>query len=153
MGFVSRQLPPGRYQIRVDHAEASATYEIDVGDKPVAREFELPRRSSATLLSSTVDKHEWLTDPVVAASKWDAPRGEGQAVQGEGQAAFISLRPRQLGGTSGIVGRLYLEGRSGRRDIYEAGQPGNGLRRTLARGSRAEFAAFPDAWNVGTTLR
>jgi hypothetical protein len=117
MGFVSRQLPPGRYQIRVDHAEASATYEIDVGAEPVEREFELPRRSSATLLSSTIDKHEWLTDPVVAASKYDASR------HGD-HAAFISLRPRQLGEASNDAskpaGLLYLSDRHGSRHIYEA---------------------------------
>jgi hypothetical protein len=113
VGFISRQLARGRYQIRVDHAEASATYEIDVGAEPVKCEFELPRRSSATLLSSTIDKHEWLTDPVVAASKWDVSRRGGQA-------AFVSLRSRQSGDESKIAGWLSLSERHTMHDIYEA---------------------------------
>jgi hypothetical protein len=111
MGFLDMPLSPGRYQVRIDHAEASATYDIEVGDEPLRTEFELPRRSSATLLSSTIDKRERLTFPAVAASQWDSSKG--------GQAAFVSLRPREADGAEdgeqrrpwplgGIAGSLFF---------------------------------------------
>jgi hypothetical protein len=105
VGSLQTKLRPGRYQVRIDHAEASATHDIEVGYKNLEPPpFELPRRASATLLSSTIDKHESLTDPVVAASRWDSSNG--------GQAAFISLRPQRLGERTNIAGWLYLGGRS-----------------------------------------
>ncbi|MER8531915.1 caspase family protein [Mesorhizobium sp. M1005] len=100
VGSVSKQLIPGHYQVRIDHAEASITYDIDVGDQPVEQQFDLPRRASATLLSSTIDKHEWLTDPVVDASKWDASQG--------GQAIFVSVRSRQPGDATPMARSLSL---------------------------------------------
>lgn len=101
VGTVRTKLLPGRYQVRIDHAEASMTHDLDVGPAPLEpRLYDLPRRASATLLSSTIDKHEWLTDPVVAASRWDASRG--------GQAVFISLRPSSPGDTRHIAGGLSL---------------------------------------------
>ncbi len=111
MGSVSVPLLPGRYQVRIDHGEASATHDIDVGDGPLECKFELPRRSSATLLSSTIDKHEWLTDPVVAVSRWDS--SEVRQASERRQAAFVSLRPRSLSDTSGIAGQLYFNERFG----------------------------------------
>lgn len=86
LGYLTTKLLPGSYRVRIDHAEASVTHELDVADQSVKRDFDLPDRVSATLLWSTTDKHEWLTDPAVAASRWDASQG--------GQAVFISLRPR-----------------------------------------------------------
>ena len=44
--------------------------------------------------------NEWLTDPVVAASTWNA--GEDQ------QAVFIAMRPRSPGEAPGLAGDLYL---------------------------------------------
>lgn len=100
LGVLRTSLLPGRYEVRIDHAEASITHMLEVGDQPLSKEYELPRRASATLLSSTIDKHEWLTDPVVAASTWDA--GEDQ------QAVFITMRPRSPGEAPGLTGDLYL---------------------------------------------
>jgi len=100
---VETTLLPGRYQVRIDHAESSATHDIDVANQPVEYAFDLPRRASATLLSSTIGKHEWLTEPVMQASRWDALEGE--------QAAFISLRSKhqQPGESPRITGLLFLE--------------------------------------------
>ncbi|MCW1408206.1 caspase family protein [Rhizobium sp. 1AS11] len=113
LGSLTTKLPPGRYQVRIDHAEASVTHDLDVAGRRVNRDFVLPRRASATLLSSTVDKHEWLTDPVVKASKWDASKG--------GQAIFVSLRSRQPAGSPEILGSLDLEDPfNRRRKLYDA---------------------------------
>ena len=104
VGILFAKLEPGLYQVRIDHAEASVTHDLEVGGELLEPEpYELPRRASATLLSSTVDKHEWLTDPVVAASRWDASRG--------GQAIFLSLRPSSLGDEQDLAGQLLLDGR------------------------------------------
>jgi hypothetical protein len=101
-GFLSTFLAPGTYEVRIDHGEASATYALVIDNKPFEARYPLPRRQSASLLSSTVDKHEWRTDPVVETSTWAASDGE--------QAAFVSLRP--MGMPNAITGRLTLNGKA-----------------------------------------
>ncbi|HEX8213993.1 MAG TPA: caspase family protein [Allosphingosinicella sp.] len=84
MGQLSVPLPAGRYEVRVAHGEAVASYPVDHHGAEV-HTLQLPRRLSAAPLSNTVDKHEWITDPVVERSRWDAAPGE--------QAVFIVHRP------------------------------------------------------------
>lgn len=103
-GALSTFLSPGTYEVRIDHGEAWSMHPIVVGDGPFLASYSLPRRQSASLLSSTVDKREWLTNPAVAASMWAASEGE--------QAAFISLRPSQSGMPNDIDGKLTLDGKA-----------------------------------------
>lgn len=96
-GYLNAMLAAGTYEVRIDHAEAFETHKIVVADAPVNLSFTLPRRHSASLLSSTIDKREWRTEPVIAASRWQPAGGQ--------QAVFVSLRERDdvaaitIGGT------------------------------------------------------
>lgn len=110
-GRLRASLASGVYRVRVDHGEASSTTDLQVDREPIDLEIELPRRSSATLLSGTIGKREFLTDPVVAASRWEAKKGE--------QAAFISLRAKTPGGDIGLAGQLSLRRSDEYIPIYE----------------------------------
>jgi transcription termination factor NusA len=85
---------------------------------------------------------------VVAASKWDTS-------QGAGQAAFVSLRPRQPGDASDIVGWLSLNGRSGVREVHEANslhllEPGTVELRYVDPDGRTSHLPIPivDGWDT-----
>jgi hypothetical protein len=74
----------------------------------------LPRRRSAAPLSSTIDKHERVTDPVEHASRWAAMEGE--------QAILIVVRTREAIWQGRIPGDLVLHLPHGeRRRIDERG--------------------------------
>lgn len=102
LGSIMTKLPSGSYEVRIDHAEASESHHLEVMDVPVKLDLGLPRRASATLLSSTIDKREWLTGPVVAASRWNASDGE------QAQAVFISLRSNEPEVPHYLEGHLWL---------------------------------------------
>jgi hypothetical protein len=103
-GQLIAEAPLGSYTVVVRHGEAVANHGLElIGDLEV--ELPLPRRVSAAPLSSTADKHEWITEPVVQASRWKASRGQ--------QAVFVAHWSRDRMGPVPINGRLTLYGADG----------------------------------------
>jgi hypothetical protein len=98
-GEFSALLSPGRYTVVIQHGEAVESHIVEHAG-PTSKTFPLPRRRSAAPLSSTLDKHEWVTEPVKASSHWQ--RGEGE------QAVFVAYRSRDSLLGSRLAGTLSL---------------------------------------------
>lgn len=92
-GSLVRRLPLGSYEIRVLHGEAVELYTVHLaGD--TALSYPLPRRASAAPLSSTKDKHETITDPIVATSSSSVWPGETILVAHRNRRGLVSAEGR-----------------------------------------------------------
>jgi hypothetical protein len=92
-------LPTGPYTIRIAHGEAIDDHAIEL-DGDMGVHYDLPRRNSAAPLSSTVDKREIITDPIVKASK--------EKVEGD-QSIFIVSRTKGVSMGGQLAGELRIE--------------------------------------------
>ncbi|MHC2282885.1 hypothetical protein ACVME8_009528 [Bradyrhizobium diazoefficiens] len=101
-GAFTGPFPAGDYQVQIVHGEASEIHQFQL-DKDLVVAYDLPRRQSAALLSSTIEKREELTDPVVANSRWPA-----QIMHGFKQALFLSLRAQDRRDQQEFNGNLFV---------------------------------------------
>jgi hypothetical protein len=86
-GELDETLPGGSYFIRIEHGDAAFEEAIEL-DQDLNLERELPRRQSAAPLSSTVDSHEWLSEPAYAMSR------RGDVREGEAAIFFFARNPQ-----------------------------------------------------------
>ncbi|MGB8364818.1 MAG: caspase family protein [Rhizomicrobium sp.] len=99
-GSFSAALPLGKYSVRIAHGEAFDSREVDLKGNETLQ-FPLPRRISAAPLSSTVDKREYITDPIMAASR--------QPDRVAGQSIFVATRARYGALDAKFAGELWIE--------------------------------------------
>lgn len=105
-----RSLPLGEYTLHITHGEAIESRSIDLLAATTIDNWFLPQRNSAALLSSTRDKQEFLTDPVVAASRLiGAPEGNRL----HPQSVFIVHRQKDRPFDGEFNGKLWLDTRNG----------------------------------------
>lgn len=102
VGSFNRPVPKGAYTVHIAHGDAVERYDIEV-KKATSLRYPLPERHSAVPLWSTVDKRETVTDPIVAASRY-----EPNVEQGTSQALFIAHRRRETPLDGEFEGELSL---------------------------------------------
>ena len=114
-GAFKMSVPIGVYAIHVTHGEAVEVHRVDLQSDTEVR-YELPRRNSAAPLSSTLDKREIFTDPIVAASSRLTDSGEPLFPQ----AVFVAHRKKGMPVDGDFNGQLTLEGSASFRWIADS---------------------------------
>jgi hypothetical protein len=99
-GNIGAMLPEGNYIVRIEHGDAVEEHPIALEENKTKHTFDLPKRRSAVPLSSTADKHEWITDPAVRSSKWQPREGE--------QGLYVVVRHSDKPGEVALRGVLQV---------------------------------------------